>query len=164
MDCKNSFGSRIPQSEKYHNPAFPPSMAQILIIDPDIGALHSHINQAKALGHEPIGATSGMRGIEELSRNPEIQMIMCELDLPDGSLEQLFASVRQSPHYDRIPFLALSGAVESTRMLRLIATGIEYAAKKPITEDEMRFLIGRALKNHSDRFHNAEDLKPRLAG
>ena len=138
-------------------------MAQILFIDPDLAALHSHISQAKALGHEPIGATSGMRAIEELSRNPEVAMIVSELDLPDGTLEQLFQSIRQSPYYDRIPFLALSGHVESTRMLRMIATGIEYAAKKPMTEDDLRFLVGRALKAHSDRFVNAEDLVPRMA-
>ncbi|HPF14094.1 MAG: hypothetical protein H6830_00775 [Planctomycetes bacterium] len=126
-------------------------MAQILFIDPDLTALHGHLRQAKALGHVPIGATAGMRGIEELSRNPGVSLIVSELDLPDGSFEQLFQAVRTSEHYAQVPFLVLSGVVESTRMLRLIARGVEYAAKKPITEDELRFLLGRALKCFADR-------------
>ncbi|MEZ5973304.1 MAG: hypothetical protein R3F17_03435 [Planctomycetota bacterium] len=138
-------------------------MAQILFIDPDLAALHGHIGQAKSLGHEPIGATAGMRGIEELSRNPQVALIVSELDLPDGTFEQLFASVRSSPYYAEVPFLVLSSSVESTRLIRLIARGVEYAAKKPVSEDEMRFLIGRALKTHNDRAQR-EMHHARLAG
>ena len=128
-------------------------MAQLLFIDPDLAALHSHIHQAKCLGHEPIGATAGLRGIEELSRNPGIALIVSELDLPDGKFEQLFQAVRSSPYYGQVPFMVLSSSVESTRLIRLIASGVEYAAKKPTSEDEMRFLVGRALKCNSDRAH-----------
>ncbi len=139
-------------------------MAQILFIDPDLTALHSHIGQAKALGHEPIGATAGMRAIEELSRNPDIRMIVSELDLPDGKFEELFQSIRHSPYYGQLPFLVLSAKVESTRLIRLIANGVEYAAKKPVSEDEMRFLLGRGLKCSVDRAAPRESGEQRLAG
>ena len=139
-------------------------MAQILFIDPDLTALHTHLSQAKSLGHEPIGATAGMRAVEELSRNPEIRMVVSELDLPDGTFEELFLSIRHSPYYNQLPFLVLSTQVKSTRLIRLISSGVEYAAKKPISEDEMRFLLGRGLKCAADRAKHIRDLERRQAG
>ncbi len=106
---------------------------------------------ARQMGHHAIGSPTGMKAIEELSMNPEIGLIVSELDLPDGSFEQLFRSIRSSPHYQRVPFLLLTESIQSTRLIRLIAHGVENSAKKPISEEDLRFLIGRGLKCRTNR-------------
>ncbi|MBL4770686.1 MAG: hypothetical protein JKY61_05995 [Planctomycetes bacterium] len=126
-------------------------MAQLLFVDPDLDSLTRHVGLARQLGHEAIGASTGMKAIEELSRNPGIALIVSELDLPDGTFEQLFQSIRSSPHYQRVPFLLLTNEIHSTRLIRLIAHGVENSAKKPISETDFRFLIARGLKCRTNR-------------
>ncbi len=126
-------------------------MAKILFVDPDLTSLCRHLEMTRIIGHKAIGATTGMKAIKELSANPDVALVVSELDLPDGTFEQLFQSVRSSPHYQRVPFLLLTSKVDSTRLIRMIAQGVENSAKRPVSEDELRFLIGRGLKCRTNR-------------
>ncbi|MCP5023482.1 MAG: hypothetical protein GY930_17145 [bacterium] len=92
-----------------------------------------------------------MKAIKELSENPDIDLVVSELELPDGTFEQLFDSVRSSPHYQRVPFLLLTKEVSSSRLIRMIAQGVENSAKTPVSEVNLHFLISRGLKCRTNR-------------
>lgn len=126
-------------------------MAKVLFVDPDPASLNRQVSLTRADGHLAIGASTGMKAIKELSENPDIALVVSELDLPDGTFEQLFESVRTSPHYQRVPFLLLTKEVSSSRLIRMIAQGVENSAKKPVSEVDLRFLICRGLKCRTNR-------------
>jgi len=62
-----------------------------------------------------ITAESGQEGIDHLQKNPDINVVILDMSLPDMTGEQVFATMRQSQ--PDLPVIMCSGYFENMRKL-----------------------------------------------
>ena len=85
-------------------------------------------NTLEIAGYRVTEASSAAEAMEKLSKQ-EIDVVMAALDLPHGSASTLLESVKNDPHFSKLPVLALTGENEPERNAPTEADFDDYLAK-----------------------------------
>jgi len=129
-------------------------MPRILVIDDDPVILEVITKILKANGYEVIATPNGKSGIKQLESN-SFDLVLTDLMMPDvDGLEVLDHVVTRSPKTKCI-ILTGYGTIKSS--VDSIKKGAFDYITKPITSDELLFVIEKALK-----FRNLENENIRL--
>lgn len=117
--------------------------SRILVVDDADGVRRTTLAQLKMLGFDARGAEDGLRGLEEVSREPP-DLVLCDLRMPrmDGLA---FLAVMRETHPD-LPVVVMSGAGLFDDAVRALQLGAWDYVVKPVPIAVLAHSLGRTLE------------------
>jgi len=98
-------------------------------------------------GHQVTTADSGEAGLE-LARRQTYDLILLDIDLPDGDGRTLGRSIRESRHANaRAKIFVLSGKTHHQDHQRSLNAGIDHHLDKPLDFDQFKHQLGLVGRN-----------------
>jgi two-component system chemotaxis response regulator CheY len=121
-------------------------MAKILVVD-DSKALRMQLRRdLEKAGHKVVEAENGQVGISQVGQNPDIEMILCDVNMPvmDGlaMCEQLF----QTESFRAIPKFMLTTEAFPALKQRAKEAGVMAWIIKPYTAEKLLAEISKVVK------------------
>ena len=118
---------------------------RILVIDPDQRSLARARRVLEAAGYEvQTFDRTGPRLARALDSLPDL--ILMELELPDGGGPELFRSFRDLPDLQGVPVIFFSGADEASLRRAVVESGVAGYIPKRTLAGELVDAIGRYLE------------------
>lgn len=120
-------------------------MAKILIVD-DSDILRLDLKTVlEGAGHEVIEGENGKIGLEQASSNPDIQLIITDLNMPEMDGVSMTKNIRSSTSHTATPVFMLT--TESSRELRDSGkeAGIMLWIVKPFKGEKVLMAIEKVL-------------------
>lgn len=110
---------------------------KVLIIDDDmrnIFALTTALEQKKM---QVLFAENGKDGIELLQKQPDIDIVLMDIMLPEMNGYEATQAIRQMPRFQNIPIIALTAKAMKQDRERCIAAGASDYISKPIQLEQL---------------------------
>ena len=83
-------------------------MSKILIVD-DSETLRSQLRKSlEEAGHEVVEGYDGVNGLETLNANPDVELILCDVNMPDMDGLEMVRLVHGDEELTGIPILMLT--------------------------------------------------------
>ncbi|MDJ0694462.1 hybrid sensor histidine kinase/response regulator [Mastigocoleus sp. MO_188.B34] len=80
----------------------------VLIVDDAISLRQTLSLTLQKYGYQVIQAQNGVEALEQLQKNPNIQLVVSDLEMPRMNGFELLSNIRQSPEFIKIPVIILS--------------------------------------------------------
>lgn len=90
------------------------------------------------LGCEVFAATNVKDSLAILKREPELALIICDINLPDSSGLNLIRYLRSEPAWAAIPILVCTGHKNEPMVKQLRELGVRFCLDKPVNRDMVR--------------------------
>ncbi|MDJ0774985.1 MAG: response regulator, partial [Mastigocoleus sp. MO_167.B18] len=84
------------------------SSCVVLIVDDAISLRQTLSLTLQKYGYQVIQAQNGVEALEQLQKNPNIQLVVSDLEMPRMNGFELLNNIRQSPEFIKIPVIILS--------------------------------------------------------
>lgn len=115
-------------------------MAKILIID-DSNALRNELRLVlEGNSHEVLEAENGVQGLEILSKNPTIDLIVLDIHMPKMDGITMCERIHEKDDLKNIPIVMLTTVARPELKEKAKLLGVKAWVTKPLVPD--RFLIG----------------------
>jgi CheY-like chemotaxis protein len=121
-------------------------MDSILIIDDDpwIRSLLGQI--CRKMGYATIFASDGQRGLSTLEDNPQIKLVILDMQMPNLNGHQTTKAIRLDAKYDNLPIIMTSGFVQAHEVSDILRAGVNRFVPKPIDNDQLRQYISDMME------------------
>ncbi|SFI74955.1 Signal transduction histidine kinase [Amycolatopsis sacchari] len=118
---------------------------RVLLVDDDARNVLAIAGMLELHGMVVRHAPNGRKGIEELLADPEVDLILMDVMMPEMDGYATTAAIRQMPRFDRLPIIMVTAkAMAGDREKSLDAGASDYVTK-PVEPDELLTCIGRWL-------------------
>mgnify|MGYP001809827690 CR=1 FL=1 len=142
------------QSSLTHPKAHPPisSLPQpkddaqvLLIVDDSINLRHTLSLTLQKAGYKVLQARDGMEAIEQLEHASNVQLILCDVEMPRMNGFEFLGTYRQKPELGSVPVVTLTS--HSSQKYRQIASSLGASAylTKPYSESELLTTVSELL-------------------
>ncbi len=103
-------------------------------------------------------AENGLKALEELQQNKDIQLIMSDIMMPEMDGFQLLEMLKSKGDYRHIPVVMLTARADIKDKLKALRIGVDDYLLKPFEEEELLVRIENLLHNYQERvnFHKEE--------
>jgi CheY-like chemotaxis protein len=122
--------------------------ARVAVIEDNRDNLELVTILLRALGHEPITATTGAEGIE-LVRREQPDIVLLDLTMPEMDGFETLRELRGDAGTRRIPVVALTAHAMVGDREAIMAQGFDGYVPKPIAVDQLVEQLGRHLTDGS---------------
>ncbi|NUM35370.1 MAG: sigma-54-dependent Fis family transcriptional regulator [Candidatus Brocadiae bacterium] len=112
-------------------------------------------------GYDTVEAENGAKALEILQKNI-FDIILLDIQLPDISGVDLCPKIKKIPFRSHIPIIFVTAYASIEIAVKAMETGAFYFLSKPIKQNELIFLIKRALE-HSQLHREIARLKMELS-
>ena len=109
-------------------------MARVLIIEDNPANMLLMVYLLKAFGHEPLEASSGMRGLA-LAAQSEPQIILCDLQMPGLDGYEIAHRLKADANLKSIPLIAVTAYAMVGDREKALAAGFDGYMAKPINPE-----------------------------
>lgn len=136
-------------------------MQKVLIADNDPQTRAFYAQLVAEMGHLPLQCEDGIGVIDCASANPDIDLMITDIDLPGAWGEQLIEVVRGIDRLANVPILVISAPRTRTELMRLLVIGVRQWFEKPPQTEELSAAITACLDRSAalDLF-DVEDVIP----
>jgi signal transduction histidine kinase/HAMP domain-containing protein/DNA-binding response OmpR family regulator len=115
--------------------------AKVLIVDDDIRNIYSLTSLLETCGIAVLHAEGGREGIQILERNPDIDVALVDIMMPEMDGYETMREIRSRPSLSHIPLIAVTAkAMKGDRQKCLDAGASDYIAK-PVDLDLLQALL-----------------------
>jgi two-component system chemotaxis response regulator CheY len=119
----------------------------ILLVD-DSATVRAVIKKALTLAGVDINqlfqAGNGREGLDVLE-NEWIDLVFCDISMPEMDGEEMVAEMKQNGMIDNIPVVIVSSAGSEPRVARLKANGVRDYIQKPFTPERIREVVDSVM-------------------
>ncbi|MGO9147721.1 MAG: response regulator [Desulfomonilia bacterium] len=124
-------------------------MATILIVDDSSTVRKFLAHTLKTKNFRCIEASDGFDALEKLAQNPEIRLIICDLNMPNMDGIEFISTVRNDPLYIDLPIIMLTtdGTPENKKLA--YDTGANLYLVKPSPAHIILFKVQSLLEADS---------------
>lgn len=123
-------------------------MKTILLVEDDRNVRTALSMLLKRDGHHCIQASNGRLALEVLEDNPDVALIVTDLNMPELSGAQLIDQVRETDRHSQIPILAISGGETKEHSSKRLTDGPSRLVLKPVSRtlllSEVQSLLNRS--------------------
>jgi CheY-like chemotaxis protein len=138
--------ARLPQAkrrmlEQLHSAEEVFKGKKVLIVDDDVRNVFALTSVLEANGMEVIFAENGRDGIECLKANPDVDLVLMDIMMPEMDGYQTMSAVRQIPEFKQLPIISLTAKAMKGDREKSIASGASDYITKPVDTDQLLSLI-----------------------
>jgi HAMP domain-containing protein/signal transduction histidine kinase/CheY-like chemotaxis protein len=114
---------------------------KVLIVDDDVRNVFALTSALEATGMEVIFAENGRDGIECLKANPDVDLVLMDVMMPELDGYETTRTIRELPEFERLPIIALTAKAMKGDRERSIAAGASDYITKPVDTDQLLSLM-----------------------
>ncbi|MFJ8308105.1 ATP-binding protein, partial [Streptomyces sp. NPDC094147] len=110
---------------------------RVLIVDDDIRNVFALTHVLGRVGMPVLYAENGREGIEALERNPDIELVLMDIMMPEMDGYETIEAIRRSPQWTDLPIIALTAKAMPGDREKSIAQGANEYVPKPVDVDQL---------------------------
>jgi CheY-like chemotaxis protein len=138
--------ARLPQAkrrmlEQLHSAAEVFKGRKVLIVDDDVRNVFALTSVLEANGMEVSFAENGRDGINTLQANPDVDLILMDIMMPEMDGYQTMAAIRELPQFKQLPIISLTAKAMRGDREKSIASGASDYITKPVDTDQLLSLM-----------------------
>jgi CheY-like chemotaxis protein len=114
---------------------------KVLIVDDDSRNIFALAAALEGHRMHVVSAESGREGIEKLMTDPEIDLVLMDIMMPEMDGYETIRRIRQNPDYKSLPIIALTAKAMKGDRESCIAAGASEYISKPVDIDQLISLL-----------------------
>jgi HAMP domain-containing protein/signal transduction histidine kinase/response regulator RpfG family c-di-GMP phosphodiesterase len=114
---------------------------RVLIIDDDVRNVFALTSVLEARGMAVLFAENGREGLETLEANPDVDLVLMDVMMPEMDGYEAMRSIRARPRFEDLPVIALTAKAMQGDRERSIASGASDYVTKPVDPDQLLSLM-----------------------
>ena len=131
---------------------------KVLIVDDDVRNVFALTSVFERRGMEVLFAENGRDGIEALSDNPDVSLVLMDIMMPEMDGYEATRAMREMPEFEQLPIVALTAKAMKGDREKSIASGASDYITKPVDVDQLLSLMRVWL--HRDECRGAGRMRP----
>ncbi|MCP4545017.1 MAG: response regulator [bacterium] len=116
-------------------------MAKILIAEDDLITRKILVKIIEDMGHTSIQSSNGRVAFTILCDNPDIDILVTDVMMPEMTGRDLLGAIRQRTELDQLATIIISGVVGLKEISDLLDHGASVFCPKPIKAESLRHYI-----------------------
>ena len=113
----------------------------ILIVDDDVRNVFALTSVLEAHGMNVLYAENGKDGIEVLRENPDIQLVLMDIMMPEMDGYETIQAIRADKEFAQLPIISLTAKAMKGDREKSIASGASDYITKPVDTDQLLSLM-----------------------
>jgi signal transduction histidine kinase/DNA-binding response OmpR family regulator/HAMP domain-containing protein len=139
-------GDRLPDDqrlmlEQLHASAAVLDGKQVLIVDDDVRNVFALTSVLERHGMRVVFAENGRDGISTLEANPEVDIVLMDIMMPEMDGYETMTAIREKPQFRKLPIIALTAKAMKGDRERSIGAGASDYVTKPVNVDQLLSLM-----------------------
>jgi CheY-like chemotaxis protein len=114
---------------------------KVLVVDDDIRNVFALGSALESRGMEVLFAENGRDGLETLERNPDVDIVLMDVMMPEMDGYETTAAIRRLPAYATLPIISLTAKAMKGDREKSIAAGASDYITKPLDIDQLLSLM-----------------------
>ena len=114
---------------------------KILIVDDDVRNVFALTSVLEASGMEVVYAENGHDGIEILRGNPELDLVLMDIMMPELDGYETIRTIREDERFQQLPIISLTAKAMKGDREKSIASGASDYITKPVDTDQLLSLM-----------------------
>jgi CheY-like chemotaxis protein len=123
----------------------------VLIVDDDIRNVFALTHVLGRVGMPVLYAENGREGIETLERNPDVELVLMDIMMPEMDGYETISAIRRTPRWTGLPIVALTAKAMPGDREKSIARGANDYVPKPVDVDQLLTVVCALLDPESAR-------------
>jgi len=92
-------------------------------------------------------AEDGREGYEILKKNPQIEFIVSDWNMPNMTGIEFLKAVRADPNFKHLPFLMITAEAEKENIIEAVKSGVSNYVVKPFTGQTLAEKLAKIFQN-----------------
>ncbi|MFJ4834264.1 HAMP domain-containing protein [Streptomyces sp. NPDC088747] len=114
---------------------------RVLIVDDDIRNVFALTHVLGRIGMPVLYAENGREGIETLERNPDVELVLMDIMMPEMDGYETISAIRRTPRWTGLPIVALTAKAMPGDREKSIAQGANDYVPKPVDVDQLLTVV-----------------------
>ncbi|MET7453265.1 HAMP domain-containing protein [Streptomyces sp. NPDC005574] len=114
---------------------------RVLIVDDDIRNVFALTHVLGRVGMPVLYAENGREGIETLERNPDVELVLMDIMMPEMDGYETIAAIRRAPRWTGLPIIALTAKAMPGDREKSIGRGANDYVPKPVDVDQLLTVV-----------------------
>jgi len=114
---------------------------KVLIVDDDVRNIFALTSVLETHGVEVLYAENGKDGIDALERNPDVDVVLMDIMMPEMDGYQTMKHIRRDPAHKALPIIAITAKALASDREKCIQAGASDYLPKPVDSDKLLELI-----------------------
>lgn len=127
--------------QKLHNKEVLFEGKKILLVDDDIRNVFALSSVLEGYNMEVTFAENGREAIEILEANPDFDLVLMDMMMPEMDGYEAMRRLRQMPQFEKLPIIALTAKAMKEDRAKCIEAGASDYMKKPIQTEQLLSLM-----------------------
>ena len=120
-------------------------MHKVLVVDDDQPVVDALAQTMEAWGYVSFKCTNGRRALEVLEDNPDINLVLVDIAMPEMDGRTLIREIVAQPALEKLPIIITSGVEGLGEIRDLLDLGASYFLGKPVNMDELKKYTDKLL-------------------
>ena len=118
---------------------------KILIVDDNPLTATVMAGVLRSYNFDVIVAYRGLQGLEYLAENPQVQLIVVDIMMPEMTGFEFISNLREEPSWRDTPVVVCTALSDPETVRKISSLGCRSYVLKPVTEDELILKVRQAL-------------------
>lgn len=114
---------------------------KILVVDDDIRNIFAMTSALEQKGATIVVSRNGHEAIEQLNHNPEIDLVLMDIMMPEMDGYEATRQIRQQKRFAKLPIIAVTAKAMKDDQERCMQAGTDDYVSKPVDLDKLLSLI-----------------------
>jgi CheY-like chemotaxis protein len=114
---------------------------KVLVVDDDVRNIFALTSVLEMHGLEVLYAENGKDGIAALERNPDVDLVLMDVMMPEMDGFETMKAIRKDPAYKALPIIAITAKALKEDRDKCIVAGASDYLPKPVDADKLLQLI-----------------------
>ncbi|MER5319946.1 hybrid sensor histidine kinase/response regulator [Streptosporangium roseum] len=110
---------------------------KVLVVDDDVRNVFALTNILELHGMQVLYAENGRKGIEVLSRNEDVDLVLMDIMMPEMDGYAATAAIRKMPRFANLPIIAVTAKAMQGDRDKTLAAGASDYVTKPVDAQEL---------------------------
>ena len=114
---------------------------KVLVVDDDVRNIFALTSALETYRMEVLRAENGREGIETLAQNPDIDVVLMDIMMPEMDGYETMQAIRQIEQYQNLPIIALTAKAMKADRDKCIEAGASDYIAKPLDIDQLLSML-----------------------